>query len=146
MERSQQQEETASRAAAEAEEVRRAEEKSRVEREAAEAQALRQISALMGRAHGALRAGQTGPAAGLRRAIEEKLAAVPALPPSLARGVQELDAKLHALKEWKDYAVSPKRAELIADMESLIGSEESPPTSPSASRTCARNGKRSARA
>ncbi len=127
VERSQEQEETESRAAAEAEELRRAEEKSRVEREAAEAHALRQISALIGRAHGALRAGQTGPAAGLRRAIEEKLAAVPALPPSLARGVQELDAKLHALKEWKDYAVSPKRAELIAEMEALIGSEESPP-------------------
>jgi hypothetical protein len=118
--------EAAALAATEAEELRQAEEKARVERRAAEALALRQIAALMARAHGALRAGQTGPAAGLRRAIEEKLSAAPTLPPPLARGLQELDAKLHALKEWKDYAVSPKRTELIADMEALAGSEESP--------------------
>jgi len=30
--------------------------------------------------------------------------------------------KLHELKEWKDYAVAPKRAELIEEMEALIGS------------------------
>ena len=41
--------------------------------------------------------------------------------------MQELDAKLSALKEWKDYAVSPKRAELIGEMEALAGSEEPPP-------------------
>jgi hypothetical protein len=120
--------ETARLATAEAEALRQAEEKARIEREAAEAHALRQVAALIARAHGALRAGHTGPAAGLRRAIEEKLPTAPALPPSLARGLQELDAKLNALKEWKDYAVSPKRAELIADMEALAGSEESPKT------------------
>ncbi len=119
-------EEATARDTAAAEESRRIEQSARLEREAAEAHALRQISALIARAHGALRAGHTGPAAGLRRAIEERLAAVPALPPALARGVQELDAKLHALKEWKDYAVSPKRAELIAEMEALIGTEEPP--------------------
>ena len=118
--------EAAARAAAAAEEARQAEEKSRIEAETAKSHALRQIAALMARAHGALRAGQTGPAAGLRRAIEEQRSACPALPAALARGLQELDAKLAALKEWKDYAVAPKRAELIADMEALAGSEESP--------------------
>jgi Domain of Unknown Function (DUF349) len=113
-------------AAAEAEELRQAEAKALAERRAAEALAFRQIATLMARAHGALRAGHTGPAAGLRRAIEEKCATAPALPTSLARGLQELDAKLHTLKEWKDYAVSPKRAELIAEMEALAGSSESP--------------------
>jgi hypothetical protein len=101
--------EAAALAAAAAEELRQAEEKARAERQAADALAFRQIATLMARAHGALRAGHTGPAAGLRRAIEEKCTAAPALPASLARGLQELDAKLHALKEWKDYAVSPKR-------------------------------------
>ena len=120
-------EEAAAQAAAAAEEVRRAEENARAEQAAAEAHALRQLSNLIARAHGALRAGHSGPAAGLRRAIEEKLTALPALPPPLARGLQELDAKLSALKEWKDYAVSPKRAELIGEMEALAGSEESPP-------------------
>src|SRR6202023_3189917 len=32
----------------------------------------------------------------------------------------------HELKEWKDYAVAPKRAELIEEMEALVGSEEAP--------------------
>ena len=118
--------EAATRAAAEAEQVRQAEEQARAEQRAADALAFRQIATLMARAHGALRAGHTGPAAGLRRAIEEKLTAAPALPASLARGLQELDAKLNTLKEWKDYAVSPKRAELIAEMEALAGSTESP--------------------
>jgi hypothetical protein len=123
---SQELEESATRDAAAAEELRHAEQIARLEREAADAQQLRQISALISRAYGALRAGHTGPAAGLRRALEEKLTAAPPLPPSLARGLQELDAKLDALKEWKDYAVSPKRAELITEMEALIGSDESP--------------------
>ena len=118
--------EAAALAAAEADALRQAEEQARAERHAAEALLFRQVATLMARAHGALRAGHTGPAAGLRRAIEEKCTAAPPLPPSLARGLQELDAKLHALKEWKDYAVSPKRAELIADMEALAGSTESP--------------------
>jgi hypothetical protein len=122
-----QHEEAAARAALEAEEIRQAEHAAREERLAAEAHRLRQIGALMAKAHGALRAGHTGPAAGLRRAIEEKLTGAPALPPALARGLQELDEKLKALKEWKDYAVSPKRAELIAAMEALIGSEAAPP-------------------
>ena len=84
--------EAAARAAAAAEEARQAEEKSRIEAETAKSHALRQIAALMARAHGALRAGQTGPAAGLRRAIEEKRSACPARPAALARGLQELDA------------------------------------------------------
>lgn len=97
------------------------------EQRAAETAVVRQIGVLMARAHGALRSGQTGPAAGLRRAIADKLAAFPTPPSVLTRGLQELDAKLASLKEWKDYAVSPKRAELIAEMEALKGSSESPP-------------------
>jgi hypothetical protein len=74
-----------------------------------------------------LRAGHTGPAAGIRRALEAKLLAAPSLPPALLRRVQSLDAKLTDLKEWKDYAAAPKRAELIAEMEALVGSSEPPP-------------------
>ncbi len=40
--------------------------------------------------------------------------------------MHQLDAKLNELKEWKDFAVAPKRAELIAEMEGLIGSSEPP--------------------
>jgi hypothetical protein len=118
--------EAAALAAAEAEKVREAEEQERAAKRAAEALAVRQIGGLIGKADGALREGNTGRAAGLRRALEEKLPTLPVVPASLARQVQQLDAQLHALKEWKDYAVAPKRAELISDMEALVGSSETP--------------------
>ncbi len=118
--------EAADNAAAEAARLREAEEKARADRLAAEALALRQIGALIGKANGALREGDTGRAAGLRRAVEEKLAAMPSAPPHLAGQVQQLDVKLKELKEWKDFAVAPKRAELIGEMEALIGSSEAP--------------------
>ena len=112
--------------AAAAAQLREAEQKARDQRLAAEALAVRQIGGLTNKARGALRDGQTGPAAGLRRAIESKLTALPVLPPPLARQLQELDLKLNELKAWKDYAVVPKRAELIAEMQALIGSSEHP--------------------
>jgi len=96
------------------------------ERAAAETRVLDQVAALLARAHGALRGGRSGPAAGMRRALGDKLAAAPALPPALARSLADLDARLGALREWKDYAVAPKRAELIAQMEALIGASEPP--------------------
>jgi hypothetical protein len=116
----------AAEAAADAAAERSAEEKAREEKLAAEALALRQLGGLIGKAQGALREGHTGGAAGLRRAIDEKLGQIPALPPHLAAQLQQLDAKLNELKQWKDYAVAPKRIELIAEMEALIGSSEEP--------------------
>jgi uncharacterized protein DUF349 len=113
-------------AVAEAAKLREAEEKARAERRAAEALVLRQIGGLIAKTNSALRDGNTGRAAGLRRAIEEKLPTVPVVPAYLASQVQQLDAKLNELKEWKDYAVAPKRAELIEEMEALIGSSEEP--------------------
>ena len=59
---------TAERAA-----VLEAERKARAEKQEAEAMALRQIGGLIRKAHGALSEGSTGRAAGLRRAIEEKV-------------------------------------------------------------------------
>lgn len=113
-------------AAAEAAVLRETEEKARTEKLAAEALALRQVGGLIGKANSALREGNTARAAGLRRAVEERLPTVPAVPAFLASQVLKLDIKLHELKEWKDYAVAPKRAELIEEMEALIGSTESP--------------------
>jgi hypothetical protein len=106
--------------------LREAEEKERAEKRAAQEQLLRQIGGLLRMANAALKDGGTQRAAGLRRAIEEKLPAAPALPISLSRQLQVLDEKLNELKQWKDYAVAPKRLELIAEMEALIGSTKGP--------------------
>ena len=91
------------------------------EKREAEAQALQQIGGLIRKAHGALAAGSSKSAAGLRRAIEEKLSSAPALPPHLANQLKQLDTKLEELKDWKHFSVAPKRAELIERMEGLIG-------------------------
>ena len=118
--------ETAAREAAEAAALREAEEKARAEKSAAEALALREISALIGKALAALREGGTGRASGLRRALEDKLASLPLVPPPLARQLEKLDATLNELKDWKEHAAAPKRAELIEEMETLIGAALEP--------------------
>jgi len=119
--------EQAQAAAAEAQaQARLAEEAERAAQQAAQASALRRLSGLVAKAHGALRDGDTGRAAGLRRAIDESLPSVASPPAHLTRQLQQLDAKLNELKQWKDFAVAPKRAELIAAMEALIVSPEAP--------------------
>jgi len=118
----------AAEAAAERARVLDAERQARAEKEEAEAIALRQIGGLLRKAHGALNEGSTGRAAGLRRAIEEKLATAPPLPVYLSNQLQKLDTKLEELKDWKSFSVAPKRAELMEEMESLIGAAIDPAT------------------
>jgi hypothetical protein len=113
--------EEAERTIAETAARREAEETARAAAAAAAAAALREVNALIGKAHAALREGATGRASGLRRALEEKLAALAAVPLAVSRQVQKLDTSLGELKAWKEHAVAPKRAELIQEMESLIG-------------------------
>jgi hypothetical protein len=113
-------------ASADAAKKAEAEEKERAEKLVAEAAALRKLRSLLGGANVALREGNTARAAGLRNAIETKLPTLPAVPAHVASQVHQLDAKLTELKQWKDYAVAPKRAELIEQMQSLIGSREAP--------------------
>jgi Domain of Unknown Function (DUF349) len=106
--------------------LREAEEAARAHTRAAQEQLSRQIGGLIRMANAALSDGGTQRAAGLRRAIEEKLSLAAALPTYITRQVQTLDEKLNELKQWKDYAVAPKRIELIEEMESLIGASEEP--------------------
>ena len=112
--------------AAERAKILEAERKAVAEKQEAEATALRQVGGLLRKAHGALNEGSTGRAAGLRRAIEEKVAAAPPLPPHLASQLQQLDEKLAELKDWKSFTVAPKRAELIEEMTALVGATIEP--------------------
>ena len=104
--------------------LRETEERALAEKRAAEDSFFRQIGGLIRKANGALGDGNTQRAAGLRRAIDEKLTNAPTLPLYMTRQLQQLDDKLNELKQWKDYAVAPKRIELIEEMESLIGSTD----------------------
>ncbi len=106
--------------------VRQAEEAARAEKRAAEDSVFRQIGGLIRKANDALSDGNTQKAAGLRRAIAEKLPAVPEVPVHLTRHLQQLDDKLNELKQWKEHAVAPKRIELIEEMEALVGSTDEP--------------------
>ncbi|HWG31911.1 MAG TPA: DUF349 domain-containing protein [Steroidobacteraceae bacterium] len=117
----------AAEAAAERAGIEAAERKAQAEKREAEALALRQIGGLIRQALGALREGSTGRTAGIRRALEEKLATAPPLPTYLSNQLRQLDEQLEALKDWKSFSVTPKRAELIAEMESLVGATLEPP-------------------
>lgn len=116
-----QQQQAAAATAAERARTLEEERKAATEKHEAEAHALRQLGGLLRKAHGALAAGSSRTAAGLRRAIDEKLTTAPPLPPQLANQLRQLDEKLQELKDWKSFSVAPKRAELIERMEALIG-------------------------
>ena len=106
--------------------AREAEEHARAEQRAAETQAQREIGSLIRLASDALRRGNSRKAARFRMGIDEAMQAAPAVPPHIARSLQQLDERLNELKQWKDYAVAPKRIELIEEMEALVGSDEEP--------------------
>jgi hypothetical protein len=97
------------------------------EEQRAEQEAVRQIGDLIRKARGALSGGSTSRAAGLRRSIEEKLTGAAPLPAKLASQLQQLDQQIEELKDWKSFSVTPKRAELIEEMESLIDASLDPP-------------------
>jgi hypothetical protein len=87
---------------------------------------LSQVASLLRKAQRALSAGQSRQAAGMRRSLEPKLRASPALPPRLQLQLQTFDGQLELLQDWRSFAVAPKRTELISQMEALIDSKEKP--------------------
>jgi Domain of Unknown Function (DUF349) len=94
-------------------------------READDAQ-VRALLGLLRQAQAALDSGGTARAARLRDAIREKLPQAPALPAWFERKLQDVDARLGELQDWRTFTVVPKRAELVQRMESLVGAEMSP--------------------
>jgi hypothetical protein len=120
-------EKAAAEAAAERASRLEAQQREQAQKQEAHDLALRQLGGLIRKALGALNEGGTGRAAGLRRAIEEKLPTAPPLPAYLASQLQRLDAKLAELKDWKSFSVTPKRLELMEEMEALAGSTLEPP-------------------
>lgn len=99
------------------------------EKKAAELQSTqRHIAGLIRKANETVSSGVLGKAMGIRRAIDEKLQSLEQLPNHLSNQLEQLDETLAKLQDWKDYAVQPKKHELIAQLEALDGSTEHPET------------------
>ena len=104
--------------------------KQRADKEAAAASALRHVGALIGRTNRAINDGRSGQAVGMRRALAEAIAELPSVPaqmPAYMTGqIEQLDHRLNELQDWTSYAVAPKRAQLIEQMQALIGAPTEP--------------------
>lgn len=87
---------------------------------APEQQAAREIGEMIRKARAILGGGSTARAATLREAIAQAMQDAPPLPEKLLGQLQLLDQQLEEIKDWKQFSVAPKRAELIAAMEALI--------------------------
>jgi len=87
----------------------------------------------LARPYSALREG-IRTSAGLRRAVEEKLPTVPAVPAFLASQVLQLDMKLHELQGMEGLCRGAQARGVIEEMEALIGSEEAPKAPPTGSK------------
>ena len=92
----------------------------------AEKDQLRQLSALIRRAQSATDSGQSRPAVGIRRTVEEKRSQLKVMPAYLSKQLEQLDAALEKLLDWKDYVVEPKKQQLIEQMGALVDSRENP--------------------
>ena len=101
-------------------------EKQGAEQKQAEKNQLRQLSTLVRKAQSATDSGQSRPAAGIRRTIEEKRSELEAMPAYLSKQLEQLDTDLEKLLDWKDYVVEPKKQQLIDQMRALVDSRENP--------------------
>ena len=119
-------------AAAAAEQAQQRDAERRAVREAEQAQLAadeartHDILGLLRQARAALDHGGTARAARLRAAITEKLTEAPALPAWFARQLEQVDSRLTELQDWKTFRVVPKRAELVQQMQSLVGADIAP--------------------
>lgn len=100
--------------------------KARNEKDAAAANAVRQLTNLVRKTGYALDQGKTAQAGGMRRAIVELQSHVPVVPRQVAAQLEQIDLRLGELQDWKTFAVTPKRAQLIERMQALVGSTEPP--------------------
>jgi len=92
----------------------------------AEDAAVRELVGLLRQAQSAVDHGGTARAARLRDAIKEKLPQAPRLPTWFGTKLEQVDARIQELQDWKTFTVAPKRAELLHQMQALVAAEISP--------------------
>jgi hypothetical protein len=112
-------------AAAEQAQALEVERQATIARREADESIARRLVGLLRQAQSALEQGGTARATRLRATIEELLPQASTLPPWFAGRLQQVDARLAELKDWKTFTVVPKRGELLARMQALIGAEMS---------------------
>ncbi len=116
----------AAAAAAEQDRILEAERQAERAKREADAAKARELLGLLRQALAALDHGGTARAARLRATIAEKLPEAPALPAWFARRLEQVDSRLAELQDWKTFRVVPKRAELVQQMQSLVGADLAP--------------------
>lgn len=116
----------AASAAAEQARVLEAEREAERAKRAADEAKVRELLGLLRQAQAALDHGGTARAARLRATIGEQLQDAPALPAWFARNLEQVDSRLAELQDWRTFRVVPKRAELVQQMQSLVGADHSP--------------------
>ncbi|WP_111640519.1 DUF349 domain-containing protein [Marinimicrobium alkaliphilum] len=90
-------------------------------------QALRKLTETLHRGLGAARRGEVRKARGIHREVHEKQGKLGKLPEHIKAKLDTLDAAIEELSDWHDFAVTPKKHELIEIMRGLIGSPMSAP-------------------
>lgn len=95
--------------------------KQRKENAEADLQLVKQIGGLINKSKSAIAGGRTGQAQGIRSSIEEKLAKLSSVPRHIEKQINTLDEEIGKVKDWKEYAVLPKKEALVEQMEALIG-------------------------
>ncbi len=101
------------------------------EQEAAETRAaarrqLDDIADLARRGLWAARDGLVRKARGIHRELQEKSARLQGIPASLQGKIDELDQAIARLSDWHEFAVTPKKEALVAQMQALAGSHLAP--------------------
>jgi hypothetical protein len=126
--RRQQELEAQAAAAAAAEQARMIEAERQAERAKHDADAAkaRDLIGLLRQAQAALDHGGTARAARLRTAITEMLQEAPTLPAWFPRQLEHVDSRLAELQDWRSFRVEPKRAELVQQMQALVGADLAP--------------------
>ena len=90
-------------------------------------QDIRNVASLIRKATWAIERGYVRKARGVHKEIaevREKL--TEALPPGLIKKLEDLDESIAKLGDWHEFAVTPKKAELVEKMQALIGAKIEP--------------------
>lgn len=87
---------------------------------------LRELEQLARRGLSAANGGRVRQARGIHHASLEQRAAAGDLPNHLSAQLEKLDAAIERLSDWHEFAVTPKKHELIEQMQRLVGSPMAP--------------------